>query len=55
MRPSTRVCAPSSCADSLTRLGAETKIESPEELGALLADETRKWGAVIKSSGATID
>ena len=41
--------------DSLTKLGAETKIESPEELGALLAAETRKWGAVIKSSGATID
>jgi tripartite-type tricarboxylate transporter receptor subunit TctC len=41
--------------DSLTRLGAETKIESPEELGALLAAETRKWSAVIKSSGATID
>jgi tripartite-type tricarboxylate transporter receptor subunit TctC len=41
--------------DGLTRLGAETKIESPEELGALLAAETRKWSAVIKSSGATIE
>jgi tripartite-type tricarboxylate transporter receptor subunit TctC len=41
--------------DSLTKLGAEIKIESPEELGALLAAETRKWSAVIKSSGATID
>jgi tripartite-type tricarboxylate transporter receptor subunit TctC len=41
--------------DSLTRLGAETKIETPDELGALLAAETRKWSAVIKSSGATID
>ena len=41
--------------DSLTKLGAETKVESPEQLGALLAAETRKWSAVIKSSGATID
>jgi tripartite-type tricarboxylate transporter receptor subunit TctC len=41
--------------DSLSKLGAETKIDTPQELGALLAAETSKWAAVIKSSGATIN
>jgi tripartite-type tricarboxylate transporter receptor subunit TctC len=41
--------------DGLAKLGAETKIYSPEELGALLAAETRKWSAVVKSSGATMN
>jgi tripartite-type tricarboxylate transporter receptor subunit TctC len=41
--------------DSLSKLGAETKIDMPQELGALLAAETSKWAAVIKSSGATIN
>jgi len=41
--------------DALTRLGAEIKIDTPGELGALLADETRKWGAVIKSAGVVIN
>ena len=39
----------------LAKLGAETKVESAESFGMLLADETRKWAEVIKSSGATID
>jgi tripartite-type tricarboxylate transporter receptor subunit TctC len=40
---------------SFAKLGAETKTESSEDFAALLADETRKWAAVIKSSGATIE
>jgi tripartite-type tricarboxylate transporter receptor subunit TctC len=41
--------------DALARLGAEIKIETAEDFAALLADETRKWSAVIRSSGATIN
>ncbi len=41
--------------NALTKLGAEIKIESVEDFAALLAEETRKWSAVIKSSGATIN
>ena len=41
--------------DALTKLGAEIKIESVKDFAALLAEETRKWSAVIKSSGATIN
>ena len=39
----------------LTRLGAEIKTDTPQQLGALLADETKKWGEVIKSSGAAVN
>jgi tripartite-type tricarboxylate transporter receptor subunit TctC len=39
----------------LAKLGAETKVESAEDFAKLLADETRKWAEVIKSSGATIN
>src|SRR5262252_78422 len=41
--------------DRLAKLGAETKVESAEDFAALLADETRKWAEVIKSSGATVN
>ena len=40
---------------SFAKLGAETKAGSAEDFGTLLADETRKWSAVIKSTGATIE
>jgi tripartite-type tricarboxylate transporter receptor subunit TctC len=36
----------------LTRLGAEIKTDTPAQLGAMMADELRKWAEVIKSSGA---
>ncbi len=39
----------------LTKLGAEIKIDTPQQLGALLAAEARKWAEVIKSSGTTIN
>src|ERR1700722_3041767 len=41
--------------DSLVKLGAEIKIDTPQQLEALLADESRKWAEVIKSSGATVN
>jgi tripartite-type tricarboxylate transporter receptor subunit TctC len=39
----------------LTRLGAEIKTETPQQLGVLLADEITKWAEVIKSSGAAVN
>jgi tripartite-type tricarboxylate transporter receptor subunit TctC len=41
--------------DGLTRLGAEIKTETPQQVGALMADEIRKWAEVIKSSGAAVN
>jgi tripartite-type tricarboxylate transporter receptor subunit TctC len=39
----------------LTRLGAEIKADTPQQLGAMMADEIRKWAEVIKSSGAAVN
>jgi tripartite-type tricarboxylate transporter receptor subunit TctC len=39
----------------LTRLGAEVKTDTPAQLGAMMADEIRKWAEVIKSSGAAVN
>jgi tripartite-type tricarboxylate transporter receptor subunit TctC len=39
----------------LTRLGAEIKTGSPQQLGVLLTDEIKKWGEVVKSSGAAVN
>ena len=36
---------------TLRRLSAEAKIGSPQDFAAFLADETRKWAAIVKSSG----
>jgi tripartite-type tricarboxylate transporter receptor subunit TctC len=36
---------------SLSKLGAEPKAMSPEEFGAFLAAETRKWSAVVAEAG----
>jgi tripartite-type tricarboxylate transporter receptor subunit TctC len=41
--------------DGLTRLGAEVKTDTPQQLGALMADEIRKWAEVIKFSGAAVN
>jgi tripartite-type tricarboxylate transporter receptor subunit TctC len=41
--------------EGFARLGAETKIETPQRLGEVLADETRKWAAVVKSAGLAIN
>jgi tripartite-type tricarboxylate transporter receptor subunit TctC len=41
--------------DGLTRLGAEVKTDTPQQLGALMADEIKKWAEVIKSSGAAVN
>jgi tripartite-type tricarboxylate transporter receptor subunit TctC len=41
--------------DGLTRLGAEIKTDTPQQLGAMMADEIKKWAEVIKSSGAAVN
>jgi tripartite-type tricarboxylate transporter receptor subunit TctC len=41
--------------DGLTRLGAEIKIDTPQQLGALMVDESRKWAEVAKSAGVAVN
>jgi len=41
--------------DGFVKLGAEIKIDTPQQLGALLVEETRKWAEVVKSSGITVN
>jgi tripartite-type tricarboxylate transporter receptor subunit TctC len=36
-----------------TELGASTLPGSPADFGRLLADETEKWGKVVKFAGIT--
>jgi len=39
----------------LNRLGAEVKTDTPQQFGAMMAEELKKWAEVIKSSGATVN
>jgi tripartite-type tricarboxylate transporter receptor subunit TctC len=39
----------------LAEIGATTLTDSPAEFGKLLADDTEKWGKVVKFSGAKVD
>jgi tripartite-type tricarboxylate transporter receptor subunit TctC len=40
---------------NLGRLGAEAKAGSPQDFAAFVAEETRKWGAIVKASGVKLD
>jgi tripartite-type tricarboxylate transporter receptor subunit TctC len=40
---------------NLGRLGAETNAGSPRDFAAFIADETRKWGAIVTSAGVKLD
>jgi tripartite-type tricarboxylate transporter receptor subunit TctC len=40
---------------NLGRLGAETKAGSPQDFAAFIAEETRKWGAIVTQSGVKLD
>ncbi len=40
---------------TLARLGAEAKVGSPQDFAAFIAEETQKWGAIVKSSGVKLD
>jgi tripartite-type tricarboxylate transporter receptor subunit TctC len=42
-------------SSSLQRLGAEAKGGSPQDFSAFIAEETQKWGAIVKSSGVKLD
>ncbi len=39
----------------LAKLGFETKPMKPAEFGKLLADETEKWGKVVKFAGIKME
>jgi tripartite-type tricarboxylate transporter receptor subunit TctC len=40
---------------NLGRLGAEAKAGSPQDFAAFIAEETRKWGAIVTASGVKLD
>ena len=40
---------------NLGRLGADANVGSPQDFAAFIADETTKWGAIIKASGVKLD
>ena len=40
---------------SLQRLGAEAKGGSPQDFSVFIAEETQKWGAIVRSSGVKLD
>ena len=41
--------------DDMTKLGAEVKSGTPQAFAEFIAEETRKWAAIIKSSGLKLD
>jgi tripartite-type tricarboxylate transporter receptor subunit TctC len=41
--------------DAFVKIGAEVKIDTPQQLGTLLTVELRKWAEVVKSSGITVN
>ena len=42
-------------ASSLAKFGAEHRAGSPEDFTAFILEETRKWGAIIRSAGVKLD
>lgn len=40
---------------ALLKLGAESRVGSPDEFRLFIAEETRKWSAIIKTAGLRID
>jgi tripartite-type tricarboxylate transporter receptor subunit TctC len=42
-------------AGNLAKLGAEVKSGTPQAFAEFIAEETRKWAAIIKSSGLKLD
>jgi tripartite-type tricarboxylate transporter receptor subunit TctC len=40
---------------NLGRLGAKAQAGSPQDFAAFIAEETRKWGAIVKASGVKLD
>jgi tripartite-type tricarboxylate transporter receptor subunit TctC len=44
-----------SLAASMTELGFEAKIGTPQDFAAFIVDEAPKWSAIVKASGAKVD
>ena len=40
---------------ALEKLGLETRVLSPQEFGAVLADELRLWQAVVRETGVKLE
>jgi tripartite-type tricarboxylate transporter receptor subunit TctC len=40
---------------NLDRLGAETRVGSARAFAAFIAEETQKWGAIVKAAGVKLD
>jgi tripartite-type tricarboxylate transporter receptor subunit TctC len=51
----TRILAMPEVRDRLVSGGFEVRPGSPEALGSFQADESRRWGALIRASGAKAD
>jgi tripartite-type tricarboxylate transporter receptor subunit TctC len=49
------ILADSKMKARITDMGATLLAGSPSEFGKLIADETEKWGKVVKFSGARAD
>ena len=41
--------------ENFTRQGATATPSSPQELGTLIADETRRWAMVVKDAGIKVE
>ncbi len=42
-------------ASNLAKFGAATMIGSPQDFAAFIAEESKKWGTIIKSAGVKLD
>jgi tripartite-type tricarboxylate transporter receptor subunit TctC len=42
-------------SSNLERLGAQARVGSPQDFAAFIAEETQKWGAIVKASGIKLD
>jgi tripartite-type tricarboxylate transporter receptor subunit TctC len=40
---------------NLDRLGAQTRVGSPQDFAAFIAEETQKWGTIVTSAGVKLD
>jgi len=40
---------------SMTKLGFEAKIGSPQDFGSFIAEETPRWTGIVKATGVKIE
>ena len=41
--------------DTLAKVGAEAASGSPQDFAAFIASETKKWSAIAKTAGVTVE